>query len=53
MSSSSTSKATWKPQTLDVFCNLCIKEVDVGHRPRTHLTSHGYENLIKEFTKET
>ncbi|XP_024033457.1 L10-interacting MYB domain-containing protein-like [Citrus clementina] len=53
MSSSSTSKATWNPQTLDVFCDLCIKEVDIGHRPGTHLTSHGYENLIKEFIKET
>ncbi|KAL9457629.1 hypothetical protein AB3S75_006638 [Citrus x aurantiifolia] len=52
MSNSSTSKATWNPQTLDVFCDLCIKEVDVGHRPGTHLTSQGYENLIKEFTKE-
>ena len=52
MSNSSTSKATWNSQTSNVFCELCIKAVDAEHRPRTHVTSEGYENLIKESTKE-
>ena len=39
ISTNSTNKATWNPQTLNVFCDLCIKEVNAGHIPRTHLTS--------------
>ena len=30
------SKAIWDSQSVEIFCDLCIKEVEQGHRPGTH-----------------
>ncbi|PRQ34533.1 putative Myb/SANT-like domain-containing protein [Rosa chinensis] len=46
-------KATWTDHNVDVFCDLCIKEIEKGSRPGTHLTPKGYENLGINFAKET
>ncbi|KAM5547699.1 L10-interacting MYB domain-containing protein-like [Rosa sericea] len=46
-------KATWTDHNVDVFCDLCIKEIEKGTRPGTHLTTKGYENLGINFAKKT
>ncbi|KAK2638889.1 hypothetical protein Ddye_026684 [Dipteronia dyeriana] len=47
------SKAIWDSQSVDFFCDLCIKEVEQGHRPVTHFTKVGWDNLVKNFYKTT
>ncbi|KAK0570552.1 hypothetical protein LWI29_003077 [Acer saccharum] len=47
------SKAIWDSQSVEIFCDLCIKEVEQGHRPRTHFTKVGWDNLVKNFNKTT
>ena len=45
--------AVWNESLVDIFCDLCMKEVDKDNRPTTHLNIEGYNNLISNFTKET
>ncbi|TXG69481.1 hypothetical protein EZV62_004416 [Acer yangbiense] len=47
------SKAIWDSQSVEIFCDLCIKEVEQGHRPGTHFTKVGWDNLVKNFNKTT
>ncbi|KAK2661978.1 hypothetical protein Ddye_000552 [Dipteronia dyeriana] len=47
------SKAIWDSQSVEIFCDLCIKEVEQGHRPGTHFTKMGWDNLVKNFNKTT
>ncbi|KAK2633773.1 hypothetical protein Ddye_028565 [Dipteronia dyeriana] len=42
-----------KPDVLEFFYDLCIKEVEQGHRPGTHFTKVGWDNLVKNFNKTT
>ncbi|XP_024025450.1 uncharacterized protein LOC112092758 [Morus notabilis] len=46
-------KAIWDPETVDLFCDLCIIEVETGRRPGTHLDKVGWENLIRKFNEAT
>ncbi|KAH9686253.1 DDE Tnp4 domain-containing protein [Citrus sinensis] len=46
-------KAMWDNETVSIFCNLCIVEVEEGRRPGTHFTKIGWENLVKNFCKAT
>ena len=34
-------KVVWDAQTLNLFCELCVKEVEGGQRPGTHFTKVG------------
>ncbi|KAH9680641.1 DDE Tnp4 domain-containing protein [Citrus sinensis] len=43
----------WDNETVSIFCNLCIVEVEEGRRPGTHFTKIGWENLVKNFCKAT
>ncbi|TXG62490.1 hypothetical protein EZV62_009484 [Acer yangbiense] len=47
------SKALWDSQSVEIFCDLCIKEVEQGHRPGTHFSKVGWDNLVKNFNKTT
>ncbi|TXG73136.1 hypothetical protein EZV62_001715 [Acer yangbiense] len=47
------SKAIWDSQSVEIFCDLCIKEVEQGHRPGTHFSKVGWDNLVKNFNKTT
>ncbi|KAL5556590.1 hypothetical protein UlMin_038826 [Ulmus minor] len=46
-------KAVWDAVSTNTFCELCIKEVEVGHRPGTHFDKVGLENLCKNFNTAT
>ena len=46
-------KAIWDSEAVDLFCDLCIKEVEGGHRPGTHLDKVGWENVIRKFNEAT
>ena len=46
-------KAIWDNETVSIFYNLCMVEVEQGYRPETHFTKIGQENLVKNFCKAT
>ncbi|KAL6130599.1 hypothetical protein ACLB2K_068978 [Fragaria x ananassa] len=45
--------ATWNPQSVAIFCDLCIKEVGKGQRPGTHFSKEGWSSLVANFHAET
>ncbi|XP_040374674.1 L10-interacting MYB domain-containing protein-like [Rosa chinensis] len=45
--------AVWNDGLVDVFCDLCIKEVDNNNRPNTHFNPEGWVNIINNFCNET
>ncbi|KAK3230880.1 hypothetical protein Dsin_002761 [Dipteronia sinensis] len=47
------SKALWNSYSVEFFCDLCIKEVEQDHRPGTHFTKVGWDNLVKNFNTAT
>ncbi|XP_048447883.1 L10-interacting MYB domain-containing protein-like [Pyrus x bretschneideri] len=51
--SSSNPTATWNGHNISIFCGLCIKEVEAGHRPGTHFDKEGYANIRANFKAET
>ena len=51
--SSIASKAFWDDYLTRIFCELCIKEVDAGNRPTTHLNAKGWENVTTTFIART
>ncbi|XP_026442234.1 L10-interacting MYB domain-containing protein-like [Papaver somniferum] len=44
--------ANWDPQSVDKFCDACIKEVETGHLPGTHFSKIGWDNLVIFFNKD-
>ncbi|CAN6544943.1 unnamed protein product [Malus baccata var. baccata] len=51
--SSSNPVATWNAHNISIFCDVCIKEVEAGHRPGTHFDKNGYANIRANFKAET
>ncbi|CAN6704797.1 unnamed protein product [Malus baccata var. baccata] len=51
--SSSNPVATWNAHNISIFCDVCIKEVEAGHRPGTHFDKDGYANIRANFKAET
>ncbi|XP_048424648.1 uncharacterized protein LOC125470147 [Pyrus x bretschneideri] len=51
--SSSNPTATWNAHNISIFCDVCIKEVEAGHRPGAHFDKEGYENIRANFKAET
>ncbi|KAE8674017.1 hypothetical protein F3Y22_tig00111769pilonHSYRG00268 [Hibiscus syriacus] len=49
----SASKATWDDDLTLTFCEICVKEVDAGNRPTTHLNTTGWENAVTFFKART
>ncbi|KAB2600368.1 hypothetical protein D8674_010639 [Pyrus ussuriensis x Pyrus communis] len=47
--SSSNPVATWNVYNISIFCDVCIKEVEAGHRPGTHFDKEGYANIRANF----
>ncbi|KAB2610858.1 hypothetical protein D8674_018890 [Pyrus ussuriensis x Pyrus communis] len=51
--SSSNPVAAWNVHNISIFCDVCIKEVEVEHRPGTHFDKDGYANIRANFKAET
>ncbi|KAK8961377.1 hypothetical protein KSP40_PGU005216 [Platanthera guangdongensis] len=32
-----------------IFCDICIREIDLGNRPTTHFNKEDWGNLVKNF----
>ncbi|KAI0494936.1 hypothetical protein KFK09_025082 [Dendrobium nobile] len=45
--------ATWELDVKMIFCDLCIKEIELGNRPTTHFNKEGWLNLMKNFSEKT
>ncbi|XP_026416764.1 uncharacterized protein LOC113312225 [Papaver somniferum] len=41
----------WDPESTNVFCDECIREVETGHRPGTHFTKVGWDNVVNKFNR--
>ncbi|PKU82595.1 hypothetical protein MA16_Dca017528 [Dendrobium catenatum] len=41
--------ATWEKDVKIIFCDLCLREIELGNRPTTHFNKEGWTNLIKNF----
>nr|XP_034887277.1 uncharacterized protein LOC118027890 [Populus alba] len=46
-------KATWMKEMLHIFCDLCIKAIDMGMRPNTHFDKAGWKYLLASFKEHT
>lgn len=45
--------ASWDSNEVMLFCDLCIKEIQLGNRPTTHFSKDGWKNLITGFKERT
>ncbi|KAJ6806795.1 PIF-like orf1 isoform X1 [Iris pallida] len=45
--------ANWGDDLVQVFCDLCIKNIEAGNRPSTHFNSEGWASMVEEFSKLT
>ncbi|KAL5554560.1 hypothetical protein UlMin_041961 [Ulmus minor] len=43
----------WDVDSISKLCDLCVKEVEGGHRPGMHFLKVGWENLVKNFSSAT
>ena len=46
-------KAIWDNDVVDILCDVCIVEIEVGHRPGTSFTKIGWENMVKNISEKT
>ncbi|KAI9186111.1 hypothetical protein LWI28_013893 [Acer negundo] len=46
-------KAIWDTDSVALYFDLCIVEIEVGRRPGIHFTKLGWDNLIVNFNKAT
>eukprot|EP00258_Populus_trichocarpa_P040208 XP_024456227.1 L10-interacting MYB domain-containing protein-like [Populus trichocarpa] len=46
-------KAVWTKEMLHIFCDICIKAIDMGMRPNTHFDKTGWKFLITSFKEQT
>lgn len=46
-------KAAWTKEMLHVFCDLCIKAIDMGMKPNTHFDKAGWKYLLTAFKEQT
>ncbi|KAK8937139.1 hypothetical protein KSP39_PZI011929 [Platanthera zijinensis] len=45
--------ASWENAQVHVFCDICIREIDLGNRPTTHFSKEGWKNVIDNFKART
>ncbi|KAI0495679.1 hypothetical protein KFK09_021982 [Dendrobium nobile] len=45
--------ASWDLDTTLTYCDICIREIELGNRPTTHFTKEGWKNLLKNFNERT
>ncbi|XP_020575268.1 L10-interacting MYB domain-containing protein-like [Phalaenopsis equestris] len=47
------SPAIWEKEIKLLFCDLCIKEIELGNRPTTFFNKEGWNSIIKHFKDST
>ncbi|KAK8938597.1 hypothetical protein KSP39_PZI011519 [Platanthera zijinensis] len=45
--------ASWENAQVHIFCDICIREIDLGNRPTTHFSKEGWKNVIDNFKART
>ncbi|KAK8305069.1 hypothetical protein V6Z12_D03G036800 [Gossypium hirsutum] len=43
----------WDKRLIEIFFDICIKEILKGNRPGTHFTKDGWLKIMTSFKKET
>ena len=51
--SKSGGKAKWSKETLHIFCDICIRAIDMGMRPSSHFEPGGWKFIVKSFEEQT
>ncbi|KAG5235384.1 L10-interacting MYB domain-containing protein [Salix suchowensis] len=51
--SKSGEKAKWSKETLHIFCDICIRAIDMGMRPGLHFEKGGWKYIVKSFGEKT
>uniref|UniRef100_A0A6N2N3W3 Myb/SANT-like domain-containing protein n=1 Tax=Salix viminalis TaxID=40686 RepID=A0A6N2N3W3_SALVM len=46
-------KAKWTKETLHIFCDICIRAIDMGMRPSTHFEPFRWKYIVKSFGEQT
>ncbi|XP_011016448.1 PREDICTED: uncharacterized protein LOC105119946 [Populus euphratica] len=46
-------KVAWTKEMLYIFCDICIKAIDMGMRPNTHFDKIGWKFLITSFKEQS
>jgi hypothetical protein len=46
-------KAVWDKENVKQFCDICMREVNAGHRPLGHLNRVGWKNVAEKFEQKT
>ncbi|PKU69906.1 hypothetical protein MA16_Dca026767 [Dendrobium catenatum] len=44
---------TWDIDTTLIYCDICIREIELGNRPTTYFSKEGWKNLLKHFNECT
>ncbi|KAK8916857.1 hypothetical protein KSP39_PZI022193 [Platanthera zijinensis] len=45
--------ASWESADVLLFCDICIKEIELGNRPTTHFSKQGWNNIILHFQERS
>ncbi|XP_020575153.1 L10-interacting MYB domain-containing protein-like [Phalaenopsis equestris] len=45
--------AMWDKEVTNIFCDLCIKEIELGNRPTTYFNKEGWNSIGKRFKELT
>ncbi|KAK8952148.1 hypothetical protein KSP39_PZI002991 [Platanthera zijinensis] len=45
--------ANWESSHVLLYCDLCIREIELGNRPTTHFSKDGWKNLVTKFKERT
>ncbi|KAK8928505.1 hypothetical protein KSP39_PZI017440 [Platanthera zijinensis] len=45
--------AKWESNDVMIFCDLCLKEIELGNKPTTHFSKDGWTNLMLNFQERT
>ncbi|KAG5243666.1 protein ALP [Salix suchowensis] len=51
--SKSGGKAKWSKETLHIFCDICIRAIDMGMRSGSHFEKGGWKYIVKSFGEKT
>ncbi|GAV77292.1 Myb_DNA-bind_3 domain-containing protein/DDE_4 domain-containing protein [Cephalotus follicularis] len=43
----------WEPHIVNIFCDICIKEIDNGGKSKSHFTKEAWKSLVETFGRET